>query len=128
MFTKIDYAMVMVSDMDRAVKFYRDALGFTLRFQSDGWSEFETGGTTLALHGGAKPAEQGARKPSEGAAAGTIALGFSVSNLNETVGILKSRGVRFVMEPTLREEENIRLSVCIDPDGTALSIAETVKS
>jgi lactoylglutathione lyase len=127
MFSKIDYAMVTVSDMDRAVKFYRDALGFTLRFQSEGWTEFETGGTTLALHGGGKPASPDARNTAEGPVAGTIALGFSVSNLDETVGKLKSRGVRFVMEPTLRAEERIKLAVCIDPDGTALSIAEPIK-
>ena len=36
--------------MDKAVKFYRDVVGLTLKFESPGWSEFVTGETTLALH------------------------------------------------------------------------------
>jgi catechol 2,3-dioxygenase-like lactoylglutathione lyase family enzyme len=39
-----------VADMNRAVKFYRDVLGLSLKFESPGWSEFITGETTLALH------------------------------------------------------------------------------
>jgi len=34
----------------KAVKFYRDVLGLTVKFESPGWSEFATGETTLALH------------------------------------------------------------------------------
>ena len=47
---KLAYAILFVSDMDRAVTFYRDTLGLPLKFQSPGWSEFVTGKTTLALH------------------------------------------------------------------------------
>ncbi len=62
---KLAYVIEFVSDMNRAVKFYRDVLGFQLKFESPGWSEFVTGETTLALH----PASQKN-------AAGTIELGF----------------------------------------------------
>ena len=55
MFKQIDYTMVVVSDMDRAVEFYRDKLGIPLKFQSPDWTEFQTGATTLALHGGGLP-------------------------------------------------------------------------
>jgi lactoylglutathione lyase len=126
MFKKIDYAMVMVSDMNRSVQFYQNALGFKLRFQSKDWTEFETEGTTLALHGGSRP-ESGSIGVKREAPAGTVCLGFSVSDLDETVSTLKSRGVRFVMEPTLRSEEGIKLAVCIDPDGTTISLAEPMK-
>ena len=47
---KLGYVIEFVSDMNRAVKFYRDVLGFRLKFESPGWSEFVTGETTLALH------------------------------------------------------------------------------
>jgi lactoylglutathione lyase len=47
---RVNYAIVFVSDMTRAVAFYRDAIGLPLRFQSPGWTEFATGGATLALH------------------------------------------------------------------------------
>ena len=52
MFKQIDYTMVVVSDMQRSVEFYRDKLGIPLKFQSPDWTEFQTGTTTLALHGG----------------------------------------------------------------------------
>ena len=55
MFKQIDYTMVVVSDMDKSVEFYRDKLGIPLKFQSPEWTEFQTGVTTLALHGGGVP-------------------------------------------------------------------------
>jgi len=48
--TQFRYAIKFVADMQEAVKFYRDVLGLTLKFESPGWSEFVTGETTLALH------------------------------------------------------------------------------
>jgi len=47
---RLNYAIVFVSDMKRAVSFYRDVLGLPLRFDSPGWTEFATEGATLALH------------------------------------------------------------------------------
>jgi catechol 2,3-dioxygenase-like lactoylglutathione lyase family enzyme len=38
-----------VTDMERAVRFYRDVLGLTLKFQTDEYSEFATKGAVLAL-------------------------------------------------------------------------------
>jgi catechol 2,3-dioxygenase-like lactoylglutathione lyase family enzyme len=52
MFKQIDYTMVIVSDMARSVEFYRDKLGIPLKSESPDWTEFLTGTTTLALHGG----------------------------------------------------------------------------
>jgi catechol 2,3-dioxygenase-like lactoylglutathione lyase family enzyme len=48
--TQFKYAIKFVTDMDKAVKFYRDVLGLRVKFESPGWSEFVTGETTLALH------------------------------------------------------------------------------
>ncbi len=42
MFSQIDYTMVIVSDMQRSVEFYRDKLGIPLKFQSPEWTEFAT--------------------------------------------------------------------------------------
>ena len=83
MFTKVDYIKVNVSDMSRSVAFYRDILGLPLKFQSPGWSEFQTGATTLALH------LIRARGGGEGGApaeplAGTCSIGFSVEDLAAT--------------------------------------------
>lgn len=121
MFSKVDYAMVIVSDMGRSVAFYRDTLGLRLKFESPGWSEFETGTTTLALHPGAPAAKGGG---AAGPVAGTCSLGFSVTDLNGTYAELRKRGVNFVMPPTDQPTEGIRLAVCVDPDGLPISFAE----
>src|SRR5437016_2685890 len=39
---RVNYAIIFVSDMKRAVSFYRDVLGIPLRFESPGWTEFAT--------------------------------------------------------------------------------------
>jgi lactoylglutathione lyase len=122
MFTRVDYIMVNVSDMRRSIAFYRDALGLSLKSESSGWSEFQTGETTLALHLAASPAPA-AGASSKGPAAGTCSIGFSVENVDRIYAELQSRGVRFLMPPTDQREEGIRLVAAIDPDGLVISFA-----
>lgn len=125
MFTKIDYAMVVVSDMERSVEFYRDRLGIPLRFQTPDWTEFETGATTLALHGGGVAATAPpVGDPSK--QAGSCSIGFNVEDVDKTYEELKAKGIRFVMPPMQREGEGIKLAVCIDPDGLPIAIAQTI--
>jgi lactoylglutathione lyase len=114
--------IVMVSDMSRSVGFYQGTLGLKLKFQSPEWSEFDLGATTLALHS-AKPATT---RPGGEPVAGTASLGFTVDDLDATVNDLKGKGIRFVMEPTVRENEGIRLAVAIDPDGLGISFAQVI--
>lgn len=122
MFSKVDYVMVNVSDMGRSVAFYRDTLGLPLKFESPGWTEFQTGATTLALHLAPRPGGGGAEQA--GPTAGSCSIGFSVKSVDATYKELQSRGARFVMPPTVQESEGIRLAVCVDPDGLAVSFAE----
>jgi catechol 2,3-dioxygenase-like lactoylglutathione lyase family enzyme len=42
--------VLYVSDMERAIRFYRDTLGLELEYESAGWTTFRTGACTLALH------------------------------------------------------------------------------
>jgi len=123
MFKQIDYTMVVVSDMQRSVEFYRDKLGIPLKFESPDWTEFATGTTTLALHGGGVPSQgQPAGDPSK--AAGACSIGFNVDDVDTTYEELKAKGIRFVMPPTQREGEGIKLAVAIDPDGLPISFAQ----
>ena len=119
MFSQVDYVMVLVSDMGRSVRFYRDVLGIPLNFESPDWSEFKTGKTVLALHGGGKP-ESRTFSPT----AGTASIGFYVDNLDAKYEELKGNGVVFSMPPSDRDEEGIKLAVCQVPDGLPISIAE----
>ena len=114
--------MIVVSDMKRSVAFYRDVLGFPLKFRSNGWTEFKTGTTTIALHGGgAKTTFRPDRMD-----VGACTIGFHVKNIQKTYEELKKKGVKFVMPPTEREGEGIKLTVCLDPDGLPINIAEHV--
>lgn len=124
-FKQIDYAMVVVSDMQRSVEFYRDKLGIPLKFQTPDWTEFQTGSTTLALHGGGVPATAPPTgDPSK--QAGSCSIGFNVEDVDKTYQELQAKGIRFVMPPTQREGEGIKLTVCIDPDGLPIAFAQTV--
>ena len=123
MLKQIDYTMVIVSDMKRSVEFYRDKLGIPLKFESPEWTEFQTGATTLALHGGCITEE---RRGGPEKAAGTCSIGFNVLDLDKTYEELKARGINFVMPPTERDGEGIRLAICSDPDGLPISFAQII--
>jgi predicted enzyme related to lactoylglutathione lyase len=86
--TQLRYVIKFVADMDKAVKFYRDVVGLTLKFESPGWSEFVTGETTLALH----PASD--KNP-----AGKVELGFTVADVEAFYRDMSAKGVLFSMPP-----------------------------
>src|SRR4029078_9808918 len=124
MLQQIDYTMVVVSDMQRSVEFYRDKLGIPLKFESPDWTEFATGSTTLALHGGGVPGPPPQGDPSK--RAGACSIGFNVDNVDKTYQELQEKGIRFVMPPTQREGEGMRLAVCIDHDGLPIAFAHAI--
>jgi predicted enzyme related to lactoylglutathione lyase len=109
---KLNYVIEFVADMDNAVKFYRDIIGLSLKFQSPGWSEFSTGETSLSLH----PASE--KNP-----AGSIELGFNVSNLGKFHQEMSDKGVRFSMPPTKQDFGGI-LAQFVDSEGRSCSVAE----
>src|SRR5438309_2346457 len=117
--------MVNISDMKRSVAFYRDTLGLALRSESPEWSEFEVAGAQLALHRGAPPNE-GRERAGGAPIAGEAHIGFNVDDLDDVCAELKSKGVRFVMEPQRRPGEPIRLALFMDPDGMVVSLAQSV--
>lgn len=125
MFKQIDYVMVAVSNMDESVRFYKDVLGMSLKYKTNEWTEFQTGATTLALH--LTRTETAQTTKQREMIAGTSTIGFNVTDLEQTYRELKAKNVRFVMEPKIREEEGIKLAVCLDPDGLEISLSETVK-
>jgi predicted enzyme related to lactoylglutathione lyase len=59
--------------------------------------------------------------------AGSASIGFGVDNVERSFLELKGKGGRFVMPPLDWEREGIRLAILLDPDGLAISIAETIR-
>ena len=124
MFNQLDYVMVAVSDMPTSVRFYKETLGLPLKYETNDWTEFQTGKTTLALHAGRKPA--GGNANSGEMIAGSCSVGFTVPDIEKSFHELQSKGVRFVMQPKAREGEGIKLAIFLDPDGLPISLSETI--
>ena len=108
---RLTYAIVFVSDMKRAVSFYRDVIGLPLKFESPGWTEFATDGATLALH---------VRTESE--VAGRCRPGLNVPNLDEFHQKMIEHHVTCVQPP--KETFGTRIAQYVDPDGLELSVTE----
>lgn len=107
---KLTYAIHFVADMDRAVTFYRDTLGLTLKFASPGWTEFATGETTLALH----PASP--ENP-----AGSTHLGFGASDVHAFHRAMTASGVRFTKLP--EPLHGVTLAEFVDSEGAQCSVS-----
>jgi lactoylglutathione lyase len=117
---RVNYAIVFVSDMKRAVLFYRDVLGLPLRFESPGWTEFATDGATLALHASDGPNPE--TDPRQGAPAGRCRPGLSVPDLDAFHSRMVEKRVPCVQEP--RDLFGARIAQYVDPDGLVISVGE----
>lgn len=114
-----DRFVIYVSDMQRSTAFYRDVLGLPLKFASPGWTEFNNGGTTLALHrhlsgGGAGSAEPGA---------GHATLVFVLDDLQSAYDTLQAEGARFSMAPQ-KQPSGLTFAVLYDPDGFGITLQQ----
>jgi catechol 2,3-dioxygenase-like lactoylglutathione lyase family enzyme len=116
----VNYAIVFVSDMKRAVSFYQDVLGLPLKFESPGWTEFATDGATLALH--ASEASKSEKDDPQRIPAGRCRPGLSVPNLDEFHKRMVERNVPCIEEP--KEVFGVRLAQYLDPDGLVISVAQ----
>jgi catechol 2,3-dioxygenase-like lactoylglutathione lyase family enzyme len=115
--TTLSYVIIYVNDTSKSVPFYRDILGLPLRFEEQGWVEFETGAVTVALHNNDKKVESSGHGP--------VPV-FSVDNIYEAYDALKTKGVKFDKElQVVCEGENGKVGKSgdfRDPDGNRLSI------
>jgi lactoylglutathione lyase len=108
MSTALAYAIKYVESMQDAVRFHRDELGLKLRFESPHWSEFETGGTTLALH-----------LASLEHPPGTCELGFRVADIAAFYAQKSGSGIVFTSPPTPLHGQH--LAKFTDTDGAECS-------
>lgn len=110
-------ATIHVSDLQRAVAFYRDVLGLTLVFQAgEHWAEIDAGGLRIGLH----PASAAGPVPGT---PGAISVGLGVDEpLDAVVATLRERGVR-IGDPV--RDGGVTLAFFTDPDGNPLYLAES---
>jgi lactoylglutathione lyase len=107
---RFTHAIKYVGDMDKAVAFYRDTFGLGLRFASPGWSEFDTGDVTLALH-----------LAGDGHPAGSVEIGFTTDNLSAVYGGRAEQGLNFGDPP--KALHGALLSRLIDSEGVEVSLS-----
>lgn len=112
-FKRLGAVILLVSDMDISMKFYRDVLELPIKNTSSEWVEFFSSGTVLALH----PSKSKSRTKNSG-----VLVGFMVSNLETVAKKLKDKKVEFFKEP--KEESFGKHAIIADPDGHLISIAE----
>jgi catechol 2,3-dioxygenase-like lactoylglutathione lyase family enzyme len=113
-FRKIGAVILLVSNMEKSVKFYSDTLELPIKTRSKDWTEFFNNDTVLALHP--------ARKRSKLNPGSGILVGFEVSDLGLTMKKLKERKVKFFKKP--KEEPFGKHAIVQDPDGHLISIAQ----
>jgi lactoylglutathione lyase len=119
----LGHSIVFVSDMDRSVRFYRDVLGFALRFQSPEWTEFDTGGTTLALHVTERAHAQ--ETPHPASPPGRCQLGLQVADIHDFHNRLTQHGVVCLAPPAVQDFGGT-LAKYADPDGLPFSVSQRV--
>jgi len=110
---------LMVSDLGRSVRFYRDALGMHLDYQAgEHWAQLSAPGITVGLH----PRDPKRKAQPAGEA---LSIGFEVDHLDQTMAILQARGVEF--KPEIQEDPGLRIAFFGDPDGTPLYLMQTLR-
>lgn len=106
---------IFVSDIERAVAFYRDQLALPLVKQGSFGAEFLDGPTHVGVH----PAGHPDARAMVGRHTG---ITLYVPDLLHYCGQLHERGVRFVAEPT-QQSWGI-MAMVADPDGNVLALWE----
>ncbi len=114
---------VTVRDVERAVRFYVDALGMRLRASHSGrvsdWAEVEGYGLRVVLLGSDRPPRAGA----PGRSAPThVSIGFEVADLDTAILALRERGIE--LSPEIAEDAESRVVRFTDLDGTPLFLRE----
>jgi catechol 2,3-dioxygenase-like lactoylglutathione lyase family enzyme len=116
-------ASVYVSDMDRAIAFYTDAVGLRLiKRVGTTWAEIDAGeGLIIGLHPANPPQTAAAGVP------GSINIELRVTvPMEEAIAALSARGV--VFEGPIKEYDAVRIASFSDPDGNAIVLGQVLKS
>ncbi len=106
--------VLCAADMDRAVDFYREALGFEESFRSEHWSELRHGDAIIGLHGGG----DGSRRET--------GLSIQYTDVAEAWHRALVGGATGLQEPEQREGEPIILAFLADPEGNEIMMTQWV--
>jgi methylmalonyl-CoA/ethylmalonyl-CoA epimerase len=108
---------IPVTDLDRAIAFYRDALGIPFLFRVPNLAFFDCGGVRLMLD---VPVDKHH----------SSVIYFSVPNINEAYQSLAARGVGFEGQASLiakMPDHELWMAFFRDPDGNLLAVMSEVR-
>jgi catechol 2,3-dioxygenase-like lactoylglutathione lyase family enzyme len=110
---KASVVILAVTDLNRAVEFYRDRLGLKLTGTNEDFAFFDAGGFTIALRGG--------RPKAEPAELTSVEIAFAVEHVKPAHLALRALGVEFKRDPRVITGTTWATDFR-DPDGHVLSI------
>lgn len=118
---RVGQIAVPVTDVDRAVAFYRDTLGMPFLFTAPpGLAFFDLSGVRLLLDG-----------PARDQAGRSSVVYYKVEDLDAAFATLSERGVSFEAEPHLiarLPDHELWMAFFRDPDGNLLALMSEVRA
>jgi len=107
--------IVYVVDVDRAIRFYHDVLGFHIGLRKENWCEMHHQGTIVGLRGG------------KGQASGKTGLAIQVPNIQESTEQIARSGGTIVEKPRRRDNLGIHYGVVADTEGNEIMITQVIE-
>lgn len=100
-----------ISDMDRALGFWRDTVGCAERFSTPTFSEVDAGGSVICLRSSRNPG-------------GRTALGMDVSDLAATCRAIAAYGGEVLRQPAAGPVPGLLTALATDTDGNRFELTE----
>lgn len=132
MFKRIDHVEIVTDQLERAVQFYTDVLGFKVRAREHiaratagvtlDLVYLDLGGTGIELIKYGGPVEAAPAKEH----LGYRMMALEVADMQSTVDYLKTKGVPITWGPFVREGEYARAEIR-DPDGHGIELRHWFK-
>ncbi|HZD39159.1 MAG TPA: VOC family protein [Terriglobales bacterium] len=122
--TAPDYIILIVEELDRALRFYTEILGLRLGHRSGDYAQLDTGTTRLALYTRSAMAKTlGMALDAPAPNTPGFELGFKVVDVDAVFSELVARGAPAVVAPTDRFWGQ-RTAYVRDPDGHLVELAQ----
>tara|TARA_B100001750_G_C14919699_1_gene308758 strand:+ start:38 stop:475 length:438 start_codon:yes stop_codon:yes gene_type:complete len=135
---------IVVSDMEKSLKFYRDLLGLKVKSLVDEEGEFLDNmlahenvknkvAKLYAKNGNAlveliDSKSYGNKKDRDFFTIGASHFALTVDDLNETYDYLIKNGVKFTAPPQQSPDGFAKVTFCEDPDGTLIELVEVINT
>ncbi|GAB1543931.1 VOC family protein [Scytonema sp. NUACC21] len=120
------YTRLLVKDWKACFLFYKDVMGFDVAVADEegGYGEFKAGDMRLSIFRRQEMAQMihNADKPAHAECQDTVALIFTVQDLEEEYQRLRHKGVPFAAAPISNPCYGMKTAYLRDPDGTLIGL------